>query len=467
MPEIKAKLKAFKKVGILGLGITGEASFKFFTQMSIPLIVWDENENARTNFKQKFPDVKIQHYTEGWEDCSHTIISPGISLYFPSTHPIVEIAKTHNIKISSDIEILYNLVKDNAKFVAVTGTNGKSTTCAMIYHILKKNNIKSELGGNIGIPALALDMKSKVYVIELSSYQLELIDEFRADVSILLNITPDHLDRYGSMEKYLETKRRIFLNQTENDYAIVAIDAAPAAWLYEKERNNKKGPNFITITSNSSNANRKNIIFFDEFGNITDNFWQTFFKLAPNMHITGIHNYENFSAAYGACRSIGIDNHNITESITTFVGLPHRMEYIGKIKNISFYNDSKATNANAAKHALHALKNIFWLAGGISKEGGIKNLSDEDFENIKKAYLFGEAAAEFAITLRDRVEIEILHDMNSAFKKAYLDSLENNDEANILLSPACASFDQFKNFEERGEHFRKLFQNLSMVLYGE
>ncbi len=462
MNDLKDKLAEYTKVGILGLGVTGECSFKFFNDANIPVIVWDDNKTSRKNFAAKFPDAKIINYTEGWDDCSHALISPGIPLYLPSPHNFISIAKKHNIKITSDIEVFYKLARKDAKFVAITGTNGKSTTSAMIDHILKTSNRKSILGGNIGVPVLKLDREADIYVIELSSYQLELLQDFRANVAVLLNITPDHLDRYGSMEKYMEAKKRIFLHQTEDDYAIIAVDTGPTAWVFEDGRLNHPS-NFIAITSNAMDANSKNFVLYDELGNITDNFWRIYMKLENNIHIKGSHNYQNFTAAYCACRALGLDEYEIMNAANSFIGLPHRMEYVGRVNKINFYNDSKATNADAARPALIALSDIFWLAGGIPKEGGIEGLLD-DLTNVQKAYLFGESAEEFAMTLKGKIVIEVFKDINSAFRKAYLDCLEYDNECNILLSPACSSFDQFKNFEERGKHFVKLFGNLSKVV---
>lgn len=462
MDDLKNKMSEYTKVGILGLGVTGECSFKFFEDTNIPVIVWDDNKTSRENFAAKFPDAKIINYIEGWSDCSHAIISPGIPLYLPSPHNFISVAKKHDIKITSDIEVFYKLAKEGAKFVAITGTNGKSTSSTMIDHILKTSNRNSVLGGNIGVPVLGLERDADVYVIELSSYQLELLQDFRANIAILLNITPDHLDRYGSMDKYMEAKKRIFLHQTIDDYAIIAVDTEPTAWVFEEGRLNHPS-NFIAITSNAMDANAKNFVLYDELGNITDNFWRSHMKLEKNIHIKGSHNYQNFTAAYCACRALGLDEYEIMKAADSFIGLPHRMEYVGQINKINFYNDSKATNADASRPALLALSNIFWLAGGIPKEGGIEGLQD-DLANVRKAYLFGETAEEFAMMLKGKLVIEVFKDMNSAFRKAYLDSLEYNGECNILLSPACSSFDQFKNFEERGKHFIKLFSNLSKVV---
>ncbi len=465
MNDLKNKLDSYSKVGILGLGITGEASFQFFKKANIDVVVWDDNKVSRENFLAKHPDAKISIYTEEvWENCSHVIVSPGISLYLPSIHPLVNIAKKHDIKITSDIEVFYQLAKDK-KFIGITGTNGKSTTSAMVQHILKASNKNSILGGNIGVPILSLDLNADFYVIELSSYQLELLQDFRASVAVLLNITPDHLDRYGSMDKYMEAKKRIFLNQTKNDYAIIGVDTDPTAWIYEEGRLGNKS-NFIAITSNAMDASAKNFILYDEVGEITDNFWGAHVKCEENIYIQGMHNYQNFTAAYCVCRALGLDEYEIVNAANSFVGLPHRMEYVGRINQINFYNDSKATNADAARPALTSLNNIFWLAGGIPKEGGIQGLID-DIGNVQKAYLFGEAAEEFAMILKGKVKIEIFKDMSSAFKKSYLDASEYGKECNILLSPACSSFDQFKNFEERGKYFIKLFSNLKPAVKDE
>jgi UDP-N-acetylmuramoylalanine--D-glutamate ligase len=453
-------LKNYKKVGVLGLGVTGQSACNFLKKISIDALFWDDSEKRRADFKELNQDATIANFTE-WNNCSHIILSPGIPLLYPTKHPIIEFAEKNNITLTSDNEILYDLKKDHAKFIGITGTNGKSTTTSMIGHLLQKSGFKASVGGNIGTSAFDLSLDSDIYVLELSSFQLEIISNFKCDTGIFLNITPDHLDRHNNMENYIKAKSRIFLNQTENDYAIFGIDNPITSWLFEDTKLKKK-KKVIGISGDKQYTNNLGIISFDE-DRLTDNFWTEEFLVSNTPYLQGKHNRCNFAAAYAACMSVGADFTMLAKNITSFVGLPHRMEYLGKIQNISFYNDSKATNADSALPALESLNNIFWLAGGRAKSGGIDSLSD-NLTNVRKAYLFGEAAIEFSITIGKIIQYEIFTDMHSAFKAAYEDAISFDEEANILLSPACASFDQFKNFEDRGEYFKKMFNNLKVVI---
>ena len=286
---------------------------------------------------------------------------------------------------------------------------------------------------------------------------MELLKEFRANIGVLLNITPDHLDRHGNIEEYTRIKTKIFEGQKEEDFAIIGVDNQITSWIYEEQRSDNISCT-IGISSNPEFENIRNIICCNE-DSITDNYWIANYEIKENIYLKGKHNRENFCAAYAACRAAGAKGEEIVQIASTYTGLAHRMQFIGKFENISFYNDSKATNADATRPALLALNNIFWLAGGIQKEGGVTSLVD-NLENVKKVYLFGEAAEEFAVTLKNHVKIEIFKDMNSAFEKAYREALEYGKDADILLSPACASYDQFKNFEDRGNKFILLYNNL-------
>lgn len=483
MTDIHDKLKKYKKVGILGLGITGIATYKFFKKHNIEVVVWDDSKANMSSLRKQGSNIEAslqKNISEisafagmtsdllemtpisNWYDCSHIVVSPGIALTYPKKHPIEELAEQNNIVITSDVEILYDLTKDDAKFVAITGTNGKSTTTSLIGHFLKLSGANCSVGGNIGVCALDLPLDSDIYVLELSSFQLMLLHKFKAHVSVLLNITPDHLDRHGTMENYTKAKTNIFRNQTKDDFAIIGIDNPITAWIYEEEKH-KRNSTVIGISSKPTNT--KNIICYDEDDYITDNYWRSSVYAGNNIHLQGAHNHENLIAAYAACRALSVDEHSVESHIKSFVGLSHRMQYVGSINKIGFYNDSKATNAEASKPALLALKNIYWLAGGLAKDGGIENILDS-ITNIKKAYLFGDAAHEFAITLKGKVDFEIFINLSTAFNKAYLEALDSGEKSNILLSPACASYDQYKNFEERGNSFIQLYKNLSKVVGG-
>jgi len=463
MSNLYLRLKKYKKVGIVGLGLTGISSYKFFKNHNIPIIVFDESPKSIENFSNQFGDEDLAKSINDLALCSHMLLSPGIPLYFPRKHAAVKLAFEHNIEITSDCEVLYECVKDRAKFIGITGTNGKSTTTSLIGHLLKESGKNCVIGGNIGIGALDLPLDCDIYVLELSSYQLDLLNNLRFNIAILLNVTPDHLDRHGSMIEYIKAKKKVFKNQTSEDFAIICVDDEITSYLYEEE---KLETNNITIgiSSDPAKEHMKNIICYDNKYFI-DNYWNTTLNFNKNVYLQGKHNHINLACSYAACRAVGIEAEEIEKHIESFVGLPHRMQYVGNIKKISFYNDSKATNAEASKPALSSLENIYWLLGGIPKTGGIEGIQ-KLFTNVKKAYVFGNASIGFAITLKGKVPVKICNDMNSAFKEAYYDAVNDGNEANILLSPACSSLDQFKNFEERGEQFIKLYKNLSMVVSG-
>ncbi|MDX1917025.1 MAG: UDP-N-acetylmuramoyl-L-alanine--D-glutamate ligase [Rickettsiaceae bacterium] len=454
MPNLKEKLIKYKKVGVLGLGVTGRGVYNFFNSHGIEILCWDESIKARQDFLLMDRKAQMIHF-EQWQDCSHIIISPGVALYSPEKHTIVDFAEEHNIEITSDIEILYELIKSHAKIIGVTGTNGKSTTTSLITHILKSSNINAIECGNIGVCALSIPLNSNVYVIELSSYQLELVRNFRANVAIFLNLTPDHLERHGNIENYTKAKIRIFNNQQEDDYAIIGVDNPITAWVFEEQKS--ESARTIGISYSRGISQIDNLISFEK-GVLEDCVWGDNILIEDNIYLPGKHNRENICAAYAATRAYGVELNAIVASIATFKGLPHRMELIGTISGISFYNDSKSTNADSARPALESLKNTYWLVGGLPKAGGIHSLRD-CLSDVRKIYIFGAAVKDFARTLESIADYEIHKDLDSAFRSAYRDATQylTDETKAILLSPACASFDQYSNFEERGRHFVELF----------
>ncbi len=428
-----------KKIAIVGLGKSGIASAEYFYKNNIPFCLFDDNQNI--NLPAYLP--KISHYDEwDFQNISEILFSPGIPVNLPKPHPIAVLAQKNNIPIVSDIEILVRNKKSDSKTIAITGTNGKSTTTALIYHILKENNINCEIGGNFGIPALSLDLETENcwYVLEVSSFQLDITPKAKFDVAIFLNLTPDHMERYVTLDKYAKSKMRIFMGQEKTDCGIICTDTE--------------------IMQNIANeiSKNNNLIKFKT----GDYFQNEFF---PNL--MGLHNLQNISASYLACKQVGLNDNQILSAIRTFSGLDHRMQKVAEFKNVIFINDSKATNADATEPALKTYDNIFWLAGGIAKEGGISSLK-QYFNKIKFAYFYGDAKNNFANTYKEAgfSNFKVLNNFNEAFNDAKNDALlDNNKTSNdkniVLLSPACASFDEFKNYEERGELFKKLSSNLS------
>lgn len=394
---------------VFGLGKSGLASLEYLGEKVS--YCWDDN-NQITHPAFLSPDEW------DWSKIDALILAPGIPLTHPEPHYIVKKAHEHNVKIICDIEVLWQDNQDSY-FIGITGTNGKSTTTALLTHILKENGLDVVMGGNIGNAALSIG-KHKYYVIEMSSYQLDLIDKTRFNCAIWLNISPDHIDRHGDIEGYIKAKKHLFKNG--NDVVICGIDDE-----YSKQIAEELGAKQFSKTNN----------------------------LGEFPAIPGEHNMQNINAAFAAAREAGLTEREILEAIATFPGLAHRMEFVKQSGNVKYINDSKATNADSAAQALATFDDIYWIAGGVAKEGGIKPLA-KFFPKIKKAYLIGEAAEEFAATLEGKVDFEITQNIETSLIYA------NNDCENgvILLSPACASFDQFKTFEARGDFFKELANNL-------
>ena len=413
-----------KEVGVFGLGKAGSGTVKALEASGAKIVVWDDNVSSPHSLEmEQWP----------WKELSYLILSPGIPFTHPKPHKVVILAQQNNVPIICDIELLY-LSKPQARFVGITGTNGKSTTTALIGHIIRAAGIPCEVGGNIGISALELSPLNKdgIYVIETSSYQLDLLDKTRFNVAILLNITPDHLDRHGDMEGYMKAKKRIFRNQKAEDFAIIGID------------------NTITKTIAEPKPSASQVISISASGKVDE------LGLGKLPYLPGMHNKENIAAAYAACSALGIDHAKIIAAIQSFKGLAHRMERVAEKNGTLFINDSKATNAEAAEKALLSYeKPILWIAGGKAKEGGIEALKPL-FQKIEHAFLIGDATELFARTLeQNNVSYSRCGTLDKAVKEAHAKA-RTLKKATILLSPACASFDQFKNFEERGEIFSKL-----------
>lgn len=439
-----------KKIGVFGLSVTGMAAYAAICDIVSEILVWDDKAANREEFALKFGDSSLLAISNiRWQSLDQIILSPGI----PLTHEIRKIANQHEIEITSDIDVLFREC-NTAKFIGITGTNGKSTTTELIYHILKNSDYDFAIGGNIGIPALALPTDKKGYVLELSSFQLDLTKTFRASLAILLNITSDHLDRYKTIEQYSQAKEKILNLLSPDGFGIVGVDNHITEVIFKKFSENN--PNIIPISSTQIVAKGVSVI-----GNkIHDNVYESvIFDLPENKSLQGDHNKENIAASIAVCRILGMQYQKILDSIKSFKGLPHRAEYIGNHRNVNFYNDSKATNAEAASKSISFLDNIYWLAGGIAKEGGIQDLSSL-FNKIKKAYLFGQGKNQFAESLEGKVQFKLYDNLNDAFAEACLDALNNEATIkNVLLAPAAASTDQFKNFEHRGETFKQLYND--------
>lgn len=450
-----------KHLAVFGLGRSGITSALSLQAGGAKVSAWDDNEQTRKTAESA--GVTLVDLTKAdWAKIDELVLSPGVPHNLPKPHWSAELATKADVPIICDIEIFAREVAARAperrpKIIAITGTNGKSTTTSLIGHILDECGRDAQVGGNIGRGVLDLDEfhRNAYYVLELSSYQLERTHSLKADAAIFLNLTPDHLERHGDMNDYKRAKCRIFDNQAKNDAAIIGVDN-PEGKISCSKLIAKNGRKVYPISGRRS-LGRGVCVIKGKLYNVMGKTCEMIVDLNHAQGLDGEHNWQNAAAAFAAVFSLGLDAKAIGQAILSFPGLAHRMENVGYVGPAKFVNDSKATNANAAAQALKAYDNIFWIAGGEAKDGGIESLAPH-FKNIKRAYLIGAAAQDFEQTLRtNKVPSKISGELRMAILCATKDALASK-VANpvILLSPACASFDQFKNFEIRGDEFRDL-----------
>jgi UDP-N-acetylmuramoylalanine--D-glutamate ligase len=374
-----------------------------------------------------------------------------VPLTHPAPHWTVRRAQAADIEVIGDTEVFAREVEGTAaEIVAITGTNGKSTTTALTGHVLRSAGRDAEIGGNIGTAAFLLSppQPCRIYVLELSSYQIDLMPSLKPKIAVLLNLSPDHLDRHGSMETYAAVKARIFARQGPGDHAIVSVDDDWCAGIAKS----LDGPELVPVSVErilDEGVCAPDGVLRDRRNGAT----REEIDLKPMRSLRGRHNWQNACAAYAAARAMGIEAGAIARAMASFPGLAHRMQEVGRVGPVLFIKESKATNVDAAARALAAFDTIYWIAGGRPKTGGIEALSPW-FGNIVRAYLIGEAAEAFAATLRGRVEVVMSGTIDQAVADAARDALaERRQGAAVLLSPASASFDQFASFEVRGEAF--------------
>lgn len=449
-------LSAFqgRDIAVLGLGISGQSAATALRGAGARIMAWDDSPARRDAIAAKGLSA-VDLMDIDFKTIDALVLSPGIPHGHPHSHPVIDRARGADCQIVCDLELLTR-VETDARYIGITGTNGKSTTTALIGHILSETGIANAVGGNIGAPGLDLPAMgaSGVYVLELSSYQLELLPTAIFDIAILLNITPDHLDRHGGMDGYVAAKQRIFGGQCSGQTAIVGIDDAPSREMFEGLRD---GSDATIIPLSTREACPGGIYVSD--GWLVDDrngATQRVLELSSLETLPGAHNAQNVAAAYAASTVIAGATCDETQTtiiaaIRSFPGLAHRQELVGYRKSVRFVNDSKATNAEAAAHALAAYDNIIWIAGGIAKDGGIESLRNQ-FDRIQHVFLIGEAADEFAETLGDEVPFDVSGDLATAVTGAA--KRAGDGPATILLAPACASFDQFPSFEARGDAFK-------------
>jgi UDP-N-acetylmuramoylalanine--D-glutamate ligase len=450
---------AEKKVGVFGLGKAGNAAVASLVDSGAEVYAWDDGEMGREKLAALQSKAHITPIEEWpWEACEALVLAPGVPLTHPKPHAVVDLAHKHNVPIIGDVELLYRAAPE-ATYIGITGTNGKSTTTALIGHLCEVAGLEVFVGGNIGTPACDLPVLGQkgIYVIELSSYQLDLMDRAKFHISVFLNVTPDHLDRHGDMAGYIAAKAHIFDRQTQEDIAIIATDDSYTSDIYENLKE-KQNQNVIEVSSSKKLSDA----VWAEGDEIKVNMAgaQSGFSLAGHLHLKGQHNAQNVAVATATLLSLSVPLEVIKKGVERFVGLPHRAQYVGVFDGITCVNDSKATNAEAAEKALTSYENIYWIVGGRAKEGGI-NMLKPHFNRVKHAFLIGEAAEDFAHTLQG-----VEHTNSGTIAKAVADAhaaikAAGDKDAVLLLSPACASFDQYPNFELRGDDFCTQVQKLA------
>ncbi|RJT41771.1 UDP-N-acetylmuramoyl-L-alanine--D-glutamate ligase [Mesorhizobium waimense] len=450
---IPASSFAGKRVSLFGLGGSGIATAHALIAGGADILAWDDNPDSVA----KAAAVGIATADlrgADWAGFSAFVLSPGVPLTHPKPHWAVELARGAGVEVIGDIELFCReriLRAPEASFIAITGTNGKSTTTALTAHILKSAGRNTQMGGNIGRAIMTLDppQAGRHYVVECSSYQIDLAPSINPTAGILLNLTPDHLDRHGTMQHYASIKERLVAG---SETAIVGVDDSWCAQI--ADRLERAGRQVIRISKRLPLTDG----YFADGGNLMEAANGRYSRVAfldGIGSLRGQHNAQNALAAVAACLKVGLELGEIQAGLESFPGLAHRMEQVGRKDHVLFINDSKATNADAAAPALSSFSRIYWIAGGLPKEGGIEPLRGF-FPRIAKAYLIGEAAPGFSATLGEAVPYEISGTLAAAVAHAANDAArDDGGEAVVLLSPACASFDQFKNFEVRGEAFRQ------------
>ncbi len=458
---ITASTFAHKRVALFGLGGSGLATALSLKAGGAVLTAWDDNpDQVATAAEHGIPTADLRGID--WRETDTLVLSPGVPLTHPKPHWSAELALSNGVEIIGDVEVFVRERRAHAEaspFIAITGTNGKSTTTALIAHLLASAGRDVQMGGNIGtaILTLAPPSSSRVHVVECSSFQIDLAPSLDPTAGILLNLTPDHLDRHGDMDRYAAIKERLV---ARSDLAIVGVDDVYCAAIASRieaaggrvSRISKQVP-----VNNGIHAEGTRLILVED-GERT-----VFTDLDGISTLCGAHNAQNAAAAVAAVRTTGISDAAIRAGLASFPGLQHRMQPVGRKGRVTFVNDSKATNADAAAPALASFPRIYWILGGLPKDGGVASL-EPLFDHIAKAYLIGEAAAGFAATLGGRVAFEIAGTLDRAVAHAARDAAEDDDPRPVvLLSPACASFDQFRNFEVRGEAFVALVSHIDGI----
>ncbi|WP_425086655.1 UDP-N-acetylmuramoyl-L-alanine--D-glutamate ligase [Stappia sp.] len=451
---ISATSFADRDVALFGLGASGLSAAHALKSGGARVHAFDDMpERRQTAISSGIPVVDLK--SANWSVFDALVLAPGVPLTHPTPHWSVNLARQQGIPVIGDIELFCRERQTHAPdapFVAITGTNGKSTTTALISHCLAHAGHDVAMGGNIGVPILDLlpPARGRVHVVECSSYQIDLAPSLDPSIGVLLNITADHLDRHGSLEHYAAVKERLIAGSR---LAVVGVDDGLSAAI--ADRAEQAGVETLRLcvrhpVTHGVYAEGSKLYVAE------DGAQREFYDLAPVTSLRGAHNAQNAAAAVAVCRALGLTDKAIHAGLACFPGLAHRMQVVARDGQVLFVNDSKATNADAAERALTSFERIHWIAGGRAKAGGIASLAPH-FPRIAKTYLIGEAAEDFAGVLEGHVPYERLGTLQAAVeaaaRDAAADARAHGGEAVVLLSPACSSFDQFPDFEARGRAF--------------
>ncbi|HTW70093.1 MAG TPA: UDP-N-acetylmuramoyl-L-alanine--D-glutamate ligase [Acetobacteraceae bacterium] len=441
MSTFPANLFFGSRFAVLGLGRNGLAAARALLAMGADVEAWDDSQAAR----DAAHDVKLRNFGDGDFAFDALVMSPGIPHLLPRPHPTAVRARAAGVPIFADAELLFQAVRragSRARFAGITGTNGKSTTTALLAHILSVAGIPVAAGANLGTAALALPLlpDDGVYVLEMSSYMLERLATLRFDAAAMLNLSPDHIDRHGDMAGYAAAKRHVFDRQQAGDLAVVGADDAESHAMAAALR---AGPARIVTVSGRVGP--------------TDD-WPHMLSAAPAL--PGTHNAQNAAAAYVMARHFGVVHDIIACGFASFPGLPHRQQRLRTIDGVTFINDSKATNADSVACALSCYDRVVWIAGGQAKQGGIEPLA-RFFPRIARAFLIGRDAPILSATLAaHNVPHDTVGTLEAATAAAAATARATGTPV-VLLSPACASWDQFTGFEQRGDWFADLVATLA------
>ncbi|WP_136634887.1 UDP-N-acetylmuramoyl-L-alanine--D-glutamate ligase [Pseudooceanicola onchidii] len=448
-----------QKIAVLGLGRSGLIAARALRAGGAEPICWDDNPAARDKAEAEGFLTADLSKPAGMEGVAALIVSPGIPHLYPDPNPVIRLAWDQGVPVDNDIGLFFRSLggadwddfDSQPKVVAVTGSNGKSTTSALIHHICVTAGRSAQLAGNIGRGVLDIDPPEDggVVVLELSSYQTDLARALTPDVAIFTNLSPDHLDRHAGLGGYFAAKRRLFA-EGGPDRAVIGVDEDEGLYLANQLSEGAVDDRVIRVSSGRKLAGPGWLVYARK-GFLTE--WRKgkqvgAIDLRGITGLPGAHNHQNACAAYAACRALGLAPRVIEAAFHSFAGLPHRSQTVAEHHGVRFVNDSKATNVDAAAKALGAFENIRWICGGLEKEGGLDDLLPAT-GSVRRAYVIGREAAQFAVKLRG-VDAEVCTDMATAVARAAEDA-EAGDT--VLLAPAAASFDQYDSFERRGEDF--------------